>query len=112
MPQQPTDTEPAGPAAPFLLAELTAMLQQVTGEDGQWAAAVTSASRIEGDLRLESIELTALAGLLADKYGEQVDLVAYLADLDIDQLIDLTVGDVVAYVASSRPAVAVSQAGT
>jgi acyl carrier protein len=90
-----------------VLTTLTRMLQDVTGEDSGWAASITSASRLEGDLRLESVEVTALAGLLAETYGERVDLLGFLAGLDIDQLIGLTVADVAAYVAG-QPAGAVS----
>jgi hypothetical protein len=81
-----------------VLAALTGMLADVTGEDGQWAAAVTPASRLEGDLRLESVEVAALATRLHETYGEQVDLLGFIAGLGIDEIIGLTVADVVAYV--------------
>lgn len=74
------------------LCELAGMLREVTGEDERWAAAVTPQSRLEDDLRLESVEVTALGEALRARYG--VDLPAYLAGLDLDQLIDLTVGDI------------------
>lgn len=86
-----------------VLAELTGMLLDVTGEDERWAARVTPASRLEGDLGIESVELAALGALLRDSYGAWVDLAAFVADLDIDQIIGLTVGDLVAYVAGRRP---------
>jgi hypothetical protein len=73
------------------LRELAGMLRDVTGEDERWAAAVNPASRLDDDLRLESVEVTALGEALRARWG--VDLPAYLAGLDLDQLIDLTVGD-------------------
>jgi acyl carrier protein len=100
------------PAEPGLvpqrvLAEVTGLLVAATGEDEQWAAAITPASRLEGDLRVESFELTALGALLQDHYGDQVDLSEFVASLDIDQLIDLSVGDLVGYVAvRMRPSAA------
>jgi acyl carrier protein len=90
--------------ARHLLAEVTAMLRQVTGEDTQWADRVTPASRIEADLGLDSLEVAALGGLLRDAHGEHVDLPSYLAGLDIDQIIALSVADLVAYVAAARSA--------
>jgi acyl carrier protein len=73
------------------LREIAGLLREVTGEDERWAAAVTPASRLEDDLRLESVEVAALGEALGARWG--VDLPAYLAGLDLDQLVDLTVGD-------------------
>lgn len=88
----------AGLTGQRVLAELTGMLLEVTGEDERWAAGVTAASRLEGDLRLESVELTYLGQLMRDQYGDRADLPAFIASLDIDQIIALTVGGLVAYV--------------
>jgi acyl carrier protein len=87
---------PSGLAGRQALAELAAMLREVTGEDERWAAAITPASRLEADLRLESVELASLGELLRGRYGEQADLLAFFAELDLDQIIALTAGDLVA----------------
>jgi hypothetical protein len=87
-----------------LLAEVTAMLGYVTGENAQWLARVGPASRLEGDLGLNSLDVAALGGLLRAAHGDLVDLPAYLAGLGIDEIIALTVGDLVAYVAAAGPA--------
>jgi acyl carrier protein len=73
------------------LREIAGLLRAVTGEDERWAAVVAPESRLEDDLRLESVEIAALGEALRERWG--VDLPAYLAGLDLDQLIDLTVGD-------------------
>ena len=79
---------------PELVSEIAEMLTDITGED-----AVTAATTLEADLRLESIELAVFADRLRQRYGESVDLAAFCADLDIDELIGLTVSDVANYVA-------------
>jgi acyl carrier protein len=103
----PTDAsaeEGAVTGPPDVLRELVAMLVDITGEDARWGAAITADTRLEGDLRLESIEVLALAERLRARFGDRVDLCALYADLDIDGLIALTVGEVVAYVAgTARP---------
>jgi acyl carrier protein len=81
-----------------VLAQVVRMLLEVTGEDERWAEVVTPEARLEGDLRLESVELLDLADRLRDAYGESVDLPGYYAGLDIDEIVELTVGDVVDYV--------------
>lgn len=84
--------------------ELAAMIAEVAGEDAEWAARITAASRLEDDLELESVDMVALAEALRTRYGPAVDLTGYLAGLDLDELIDLTVGDLAAHVATSRTA--------
>jgi acyl carrier protein len=82
-----------------LLAGVIAMIAQATREDEAWASAVTTYCRLEGDLWLDSVELAALAGLLQSAYGDEVDLTTFLTSLEIDELIGLTVGDLVGYIA-------------
>jgi len=84
-----------------LLAGIAGLLSEVCGQDDAWAAAITAATRLDGDLRLDSIEVAALGELLRDSCGGRVDLLGYLAGLDIDQLIGLTVADLAAYVAAT-----------
>jgi len=83
------------------LAVVIGLLRDATGESAEWAANVTASSTLEEDLKLESFEVTALGERLRARFGEAVDLDRYLAGLDIDELIALTVGDVVAFVESS-----------
>jgi acyl carrier protein len=99
-----TESAQGEPDEQRLLAEVVAMLAEVTGESAEWLAQVGLASRLEGDLYLNSLEVAALGGLLRAAHGDRVDLPAYLAGLDIDQIIALTVGDLVAYLASACPA--------
>jgi acyl carrier protein len=51
------------------------------------------------DIEIESIEFVALGERLQETYGERVDLVAWFGDLDVDQIIGLTVGELVEFVA-------------
>ena len=65
-------------------------------------AGLSATTRLEGDLRLDSLDLAAFGALLRDRYGTAVDLVGYVAGLDIDEIIELTVGDVTRYVNRCR----------
>jgi hypothetical protein len=84
------------------------MIAAVAGESDRWAAGIGPATRVEDDLQLESVELTALGELVQRRYGAGADLSGYLAGLDLDQLIELTVGDLLAFltgaVAGREPA--------
>lgn len=76
----------------------------VTGEVAGLVRQITRASevgphtKLDGDLLMDSIEYLALAGSVAQRYGEHVDLQAFLAGLELDQIIELTVADVAAYI--------------
>lgn len=94
--------EPAhdGPARELLLAEMIALLRTVTGEDPRWGDEITAATRLEKDLYLDSLEMAALSDLAQDLYD--VDLAAFVSGLDLDEIIGLTVGDLVAQVEAAR----------
>jgi acyl carrier protein len=83
-----------------LVGEVVALLQRVVGDDPRWADRVTPSARLDQDLRLDSLEVTALAGLLRDAYGDRVDLAAFMAGLDFEALVALTVADVAGYVSA------------
>lgn len=84
----------AGAATADPFPTIVEILRSATGESADWAASVTRESRLEENLHLESMEMLALGDALRDRYG--VDLPALLARLDIDALIALSVGDLVA----------------
>jgi acyl carrier protein len=73
-------------------------LAAVTGDESLLSTGINAATRLEGDLRLDSLDLAALSELLRERHGSAVDLAGYVAALDIDQIIGLTVADVAAYV--------------
>ena len=84
--------------------DLAEALAAATGDESLLSAGLIAATRLEGDLRLDSLDLAALGALLRDRYGTAVDLVGYVAGLDIDEIIELTVGDVADYVNRCGPA--------
>ncbi|KUH40773.1 acyl carrier protein [Streptomyces kanasensis] len=81
-----------------ILAELTAMIQQVLEgyelEEGE----VTPATRFGRDLELESIDLVTLAGLLEERYGGAVNFAAFVADMELEEIIELDVGRLVGHI--------------
>jgi hypothetical protein len=47
--------------------------------------------------------LAAFAAALRTRFGDRVELTAHLAELELDELIELTAGQVAAFVASRLP---------
>lgn len=78
--------------------DMVEALAAATGDESLLSAGINAATRLEGDLCLDSVDLAALSAVVRDRYGTAVDLTRYVAGLDIDQIIGLTVADVAAYV--------------
>lgn len=79
------------------MAEVLTVVGRVTG------APVTADARLETDLGMDSLELAALAAELRGRFGSQVDLGGYLAGLELDDLIDLTAGQLAEHLADRLP---------
>lgn len=83
-------------------ADLAGALAAATGDETLLSAGVGGTTTLEGDLCLDSLDLAAFGAVLRDRYGPALDLVGYVAGLDIDEIIGLTVGDVADYVNRCR----------
>jgi hypothetical protein len=55
------------------------LLRTVVGEDAAWLDAVGPATRVDGELLVESHELAAWDVALRDRYGDRIDLAAHVA---------------------------------
>lgn len=81
--------------------EITAMLRTVLDDQGLDEVEMTRDTRFHDDLDLESIDLVTLGGQLAARYGERVNFAEFLAGLELEEIIYLTIGRLVDYVAGS-----------
>lgn len=90
------------PAAPVdqitVLNEITGMIEQLFTEYSLDPTEITMDTGIHEDLELESVDLVTLGGRITERYGDRINLAEYLAELDLEQIIRLTVGDLVRYV--------------
>lgn len=83
-----------------VLADLEQILVDVIGDDLLLDGPLTMDTSFDQDLQLESIEFVALSERLLETYGEQVDFVGWLAEMELDDIIALTVGQLVDFVAT------------
>ncbi|WP_327071782.1 acyl carrier protein [Kitasatospora sp. NBC_01250] len=74
------------------------MLATVLAEFGLDDAEVTMESRFTEDLELESIDLVTLAGQLQERWGDRINFAEFLAGMELDEIIGLTVGRLVRHV--------------
>ncbi|QLE76479.1 acyl carrier protein [Streptomyces rectiverticillatus] len=86
----------------MVLAEVIEMVGAVLGEpvDDFHDGEITRETALHEDLDMVSIDFADLGGRLAAAYGERVNMAEYFAELDLSQIMYLTVGDLVDYVVS------------
>ncbi|MEM0962569.1 MAG: acyl carrier protein [Bacteroidota bacterium] len=85
-----------------ILATVDRMIREVMGEDYVYEDEITMATTFNADLELESIEMVQLAEKLQAHYGEGINFAAWMGQMELDEIINLTVGDLVEYVESCR----------
>ncbi|MCL7377834.1 acyl carrier protein [Streptomyces sp. 35G-GA-8] len=102
-------TEPLDSDDAAVLADITRMLRELLAQDGLDDAEISRETTFHDDLELESIDLVTLAGILREHYGDRVNLALFIADLELDEIIALTVGELADYVAASLRSTATGQ---
>jgi acyl carrier protein len=83
-----------------ILAEVRAMLIEIIGAEYALSLDINMDTSFEADLELESMEFVRLAMMLTERYGDRVDFVVFLADKELEEIVGLTVGEVVVHIAS------------
>ncbi|MGW4522251.1 acyl carrier protein [Amycolatopsis sp. NPDC004378] len=93
--------ETTAAAETTVLAQLTGMLQQLLEEYGLDDAEITMDTTFHDDLELESVDLVALSGQLREHYGDRVNFATFIAERDLEEIIALTVGELVRHIVAS-----------
>jgi acyl carrier protein len=97
---------PVGVSQESVLADIAGMLRVVLDDYGMEDAEITLDTKFHDDLELESIDLVTLSSQLEDRYGDRVNFAEFVAGLDVDEIIDLSVGRLVDYVVTALRQVA------
>ncbi len=82
-----------------VLRTVSQMVEEVLGED-MLLDEITMDTLFSEDLELESIEFVALSERLQERYGDQVDFVSWLSEMELPEIIGLSVGQLVDHIAS------------
>lgn len=89
----------ASPAV--VLEEIRDMLARVLdGYELGGDTEITMETTFQEDLELESIDLVELAAQLETRYGGRVNFAEFLAGLELEEIIELTVGRLVEHIVS------------
>ena len=88
------------PAEAEILQTVEQVIVEIAGDELLLAGPITMQTSFNADLELESIEFVALAEKLQQHYG--IDFVSWISGKELDQIIALTVGELVEFIASCR----------
>jgi acyl carrier protein len=78
------------------------LVLEIAGDELLLAGPITMTTSFNADLELESIEFVALAEKLQQHYGAGVDFVGWISKKELDAIIQLTVGELVEFIATCR----------
>ena len=85
-----------------ILRTVSRLIVEIAGDELLLVGPITETTSFNADLELESIEFVALAEKLQQHYGASVDFVGWISKKELDQIIQLTVGELVEFIASCR----------
>lgn len=86
------------PSSAAALDEIRTILIKVLGDYLFDDVEITAEMSLTEDLGLESIDLVTVGAMLTERYGRRLNLAAFLAEMDIDEVIALKVGTLVDFV--------------
>lgn len=92
--------EQSGVMEEEILACVRERLGEVIGDPELLSTDVNMDTKFGSDLELESIEFVSLASHLSAEFGDRVNFVDFLSTKEVDEIVSLTVGDLVRYVAT------------
>ena len=85
-----------------ILRTVERLIVEIVGDEIALTTPITMTTSFNADLELESIEFVALAEKLQQHYGSKIDFVGWISKKELDQIINLTVGELVEFIASCR----------
>jgi acyl carrier protein len=80
--------------------EVATIVRDVIGEDFLLEREITPGTSFSQDLAMESIEFVELSEKLQQHFGPRANLATFIAGMDIDAIMDITVGELTGYITS------------
>jgi acyl carrier protein len=81
-----------------VLRTVITMIGAVVGEDYLEDLEVGMGTAFDQDLELESIEFVALSEKLMEHYGDRVDFITWLGEMELEEIMNLRVGQLVHHI--------------
>ena len=85
-----------------VLTEVAQIIREVMGTDAEISGEIGMKTMFSADLELESVEFVVLAEKVQQKYGTRNNLIQWFSGKELDEMINLTVGDLVSFIVESE----------
>ena len=85
-----------------ILAVLQRFITEVIGEEFLEDIDITMETSFTKDLEMDSIELVSFSEKVKRYFGQQIDFPGWLSGMDIDQMIGLTISDIIKFIQQCR----------
>ncbi len=83
-----------------ILKDIKRFMEEVIGDEWIDGEEISFETSIANDLEMESIEIVELAEKITTHYGNRVNFVLWMSTMDLDRIINLTVGEIVDFIDS------------
>jgi acyl carrier protein len=84
-----------------VFSQLERMITSIIGEEAAEFIDISEQSTFVTDLEMDSIQIVQLAEQINESYGKRVNFLSLLSDKSLDELLKLTVGDIVEFIETS-----------
>lgn len=85
-----------------IFAVLKGFITEVIGEEFVEEMDISRQSSFTRDLEMDSIEIVSFSEKVKAHFGEHTDFTGWLSGMDLDQLINLTLDDIIKYIESCQ----------
>jgi acyl carrier protein len=89
------------PAQDEVLATVARLIREVIDEPWIEELPITMDTSLS-DLEMESIEFVALAEKIRSRFGNEAEFIAWLGEMELDEIIGLRVGQLVEFICQCR----------
>lgn len=82
--------------------QLKQYIADIIGKDVVNQIGVTRESTFTKDLEMDSIEIVSFAEKVKGKYGREAEFISWLSNMEFQDLLNLSVGQVTEYIANGK----------
>ena len=84
--------------SPATLDVVAQLIREVVSEEWIWETPIGPETSFSDDLNFQSIEVVTLAEKLSERYGEDLDFIGWISEMELEEISSLRVGQLVEFI--------------